>query len=95
MLKVTWDKILVLPIQKDYNVGGFQLETREEKAELWEVVAVWPGRMLENWSREAVDVSIWDIIYFTRYSTDEVKSDDKVYYSIKQSSVLAYKSVEK
>jgi co-chaperonin GroES (HSP10) len=44
---------------------------------------------LDNGSRAPIDVKIWDIVYFTKYSPDELEVDWIKYLVIKQSSILA------
>ena len=90
MLKVVEDKILVTPINdKSTSSQGLVLESREGKPEKGEVIAVGPGRTLENGSRENMDVKVGDIVYFTPYAPDAIDVDGKNYYTLKQSGILA------
>ena len=90
MLKTLEDRILVLPIDEAKETSrGVILETQTEKQTKGTVIFVGPGRTLENGMRENMDVKEWDIVFFTKYGPDELLYEDKKYFSIKQSSILA------
>ena len=90
MLKVVEDKILVTPINdKSTSKGWLVLEARQWKPEKGEVIAVGPGRTLENGSRENMDVKVGDIVFFTPYAPDAIDVDGIDYYTLKQSGILA------
>ena len=91
------DHILIKPINEENTTkSGIILPDSKEKPRKGEVVAVWDGRILDDWSRSAMDVKIWDIVYFTQYSPDEIEYEEKwektKYLVIKQSSLLAKES---
>ena len=92
------DHILVLPIVEETlsSAGIILPQSDKEKPSKGEVVAVWPGKILDNWSRGAMDVKVGNIVYFTKYSPDELEigtGADKVkYLVIRHSSVLAIES---
>ena len=91
------DHILIKPINEESTTkSGIILPDSKEKPRKGEVVAVWDGRILDDWSRSAMDVKIWDIVYFTQYAPDEIEYEEKwektKYLVIKQSSLLAKES---
>jgi len=88
-MRAVENKIIVEAIEDEYKVWDIDLENREEKPSHGIVISVGEGRFLENGMREKMDVRVWDEIYFTRYVPDMFEVDDKVYYSLKQSSILA------
>lgn len=91
-LKPLGDRIIVKPIQEDeVTKGGIILpDTAEkEKPEKGEVIAVGPGKILDNGQRLEMEVKVGDKILFTKYGPDEIKVDDEEILVIKQEDILA------
>ena len=61
----------------------------KERPEKGEVIAVGPGKMLDNGQRAAVSVKVGDMVMFKKYSPDEIKIDDKEYLVISEGDILA------
>lgn len=61
----------------------------KERPEQGEVIAVGPGRMLENGTRAAMSLKVGDKIVFKKYSPDEVKVDGVEYLVIAETDVMA------
>lgn len=61
----------------------------KEKPEKGEVVAVGPGKLLDNGSRAQMSVKIGDRVVFKKYSPDEVKVDDQEYLVISEADIIA------
>ena len=84
------DHILVEPIEEENKTKSWIiLPDSKEKPSKWSVVAVWNWKILDNGSRAPIDVKVGDIVYFTKYSPDELEVDWTKYLVIKQSSILA------
>jgi len=47
------------------------------------------GKILENGQRAPMDVKVGDVVYFTKYSPDELEIDSKTYLVVRHSSLLA------
>jgi chaperonin GroES len=60
-----------------------------ERPEQGEVVAIGPGRLLENGTRAAMSLKVGDKIVFKKYSPDEVKVDGMEYLVIAESDIMA------
>lgn len=88
-LRATGDKLIVKAINEKPMAWSIILDTRTDLPCHWVVVAVGPGRFLENGTREIMDVTEGDEVYFTRYTPDMFEIEDQEYYAIKQSSLLA------
>lgn len=90
-LKPLNDKIIVKPLKEnEISRGGIVLpQTAEEKPEKGEVVAVGPGKILDNGQRAEMDVKIGDRVVFKKYSPDEIKIDNEEYLIISQDDILA------
>ncbi|MSR85152.1 co-chaperone GroES [Candidatus Uhrbacteria bacterium] len=61
----------------------------KERPEQGEVIAVGPGKMLDNGSRAPMDVKVGDKVVFKKYSPDEIKIDDQEYLVVAASDVMA------
>jgi len=85
------DHLVVKAVTEQKTVGGIIIpETADkEKPEKGEVIAVGPGKLLENGSRAALSVKIGDIVVFKKYSPDEIKVGKDDYLVIREDDVLA------
>jgi chaperonin GroES len=90
-LKPLNDKIIVKPIKEDERTkSGIVLpQTAEEKPEKGEVLAVGPGKLLENGQRAPMSVKVGDKVIFKKYSPDEIKVDQEEYLIISEDDILA------
>ena len=61
----------------------------KERPERGEVVAVGPGRVMENGSRSPMEVSVGQTVLFKKYAPDEVKVDGEEYLIIKMDDLMA------
>ncbi len=87
------DHILVEAIEEENKTkSGIILPDTKEKPSKGKVVAVGNGKILDNGTRAPIDVKIGDIVYFTKYSPDELDVEGTKYLVIKQSSLLAKQS---
>ncbi|MCL6581689.1 MAG: co-chaperone GroES [Firmicutes bacterium] len=93
MLKPLGDRIVVKVIEEEERTpGGIVLpDTAKEKPIVGEVVAVGPGRMLDNGQRVALEVKVGDKVVFSKYGGTEVKIDGEEYLIMRESDVLAIK----
>ncbi len=91
-LKPIGDHLIVKPVAKEeMSASGIIIpETvNKERPERGEIIAVGPGRMLENGQRSVIDVKVGDQVVFKKYAPDEVKVDDVEYLVIKADDVMA------
>lgn len=90
MLKPIEDHVLVEAIvEETTSKSGFILPESKDKPNKGKVLAIWDGKILENGNRWAMDVQVWDTVFFSTYSPDEIELDGKKYLIIKQNSILA------
>ncbi len=61
----------------------------KEKPEKGEIIAVGPGKLLENGQRATPSVKVGDKVVFKKYSPDEIKLDNVEYLVISESDVMA------
>ena len=62
--------------------------TGKEKPQQGQVVAVGPGRVLDNGTRVTVDVQVNDQVIFSKFSGTELKLDGKEYLVLRESDIL-------
>jgi len=91
MLKPLGDHLIVKPSSKEEKTksGIFLPDTSKEKPEQGEVIAVGPGKILENGLRALMSVKVGDKVLFTKYSPNEIKLDENEYLVLTESDVLA------
>jgi chaperonin GroES len=86
------DKVVVKPLSlEEVTASGIVLPDTvdKEKPMQGEVIAVGPGRLLENGQRAATSVAKGDKVLFTKYAPDEVEIDDEEYLVIDEEKILA------
>lgn len=86
------DRLIVkaLPKEEATKSGIILPDTVDkERPEQGEVIAVGPGKLLEDGKRSAMDVKVGDKIIFKKYAPDEVKVEDQEYLVISEYDVLA------
>lgn len=86
------DKVIVkaLPKEEATKAGIILPETADkERPEQGEVIAVGPGRLLDNGTRAPMNLKVGDKVVFKKYSPDEVKIDEVEYLVLAESDVMA------
>jgi len=85
------DHVIVEPIEEETVTESWIVlpDSAKDKPQKGKVIAVWPGKILDNGQRAPMDVEEWDIVYFTKYSPDELEVEGKKYLVIRHSSILA------
>jgi chaperonin GroES len=75
---------------EERTAGGIVLpDTAKEKPQRGVVIAVGPGKLLDNGKRGAVLVKKGDEVYYGKYAGTEVKIDNETYVILRESDVLA------
>ncbi len=91
-IKPLADHILIEPIVRDEKTktGILLPETIEkERPEQGKVIAVGPGKKTSSGKILSLEVKKGDIVFFTKYSPNEIKVDNKEYLIVKAEDVLA------
>jgi len=91
-LRPLGDHLVIKPIEDDQmtKLGIVLPDTAtKEKPEKGEVIAVGPGKVLDNGTRAALQVKVGDKVVFKKYSPDEIKVGDDEYLIISEGDVLA------
>ncbi|MGQ9511825.1 MULTISPECIES: co-chaperone GroES [Thermodesulfitimonas] len=90
MIRPLADRVVVKPLpMEEVTKGGIVLpDTAKEKPQKGEVVAVGPGRLLDNGQRVAVDVKVGDKVLYSKYAGNEVKLDGEEYLILREADIL-------
>jgi chaperonin GroES len=90
-IKPLEDRIVIKRSEPETKTAGgiILTESAQEKPQQGTVLAVGPGRQLENGQRAALDVSVGDVIYFGKYAGTDIQLDGEDVIIMKESDVLA------
>jgi chaperonin GroES len=91
-LRPLGDRLIVKALTKEEKTAsGIILPDTadQERPEQGEVIAVGPGRLLDNGSLAPMTVKVGNKVVFKKYSPDEVKVDGEEVLVISESDVLA------
>jgi chaperonin GroES len=90
-IKPLEDRILVEPQDAEQvTKSGLVIpDTAKEKPQEGKVIATGPGRLDDNGNRVPLDVSVDDVIIFSKYGGTEVKYDGKEYLLLNARDILA------
>jgi chaperonin GroES len=76
--------------QEEQVRGGIIIpDTAKEKPQEAEVVAVGPGKLQDDGTRQPMDVSAGDRILIGKYSGSEIKIDEDEYVILREDEILA------
>lgn len=83
------DRVVVKVVKEEKTAGGLYLpDNAQEKPQTGEILAVGPGKILDNGSRQTVDVAVGDRVLFAKYSGTEVKLDGETYLLLAEKDIL-------
>ena len=90
-LKPLGDRIVVQSVAAEEKTSGgiFLPDSAQEKPQQAKVLAVGPGRVLDNGKLTTMDVKVDDTVYYSKYAATEVKVGGKEYLILRQDDVLA------
>ena len=89
-IKVVGNRVLVRQVESvEKTASGILLpDTAKEKPFEGEVIAVGSGRVLDDGSREVMEVKAGDRVLFSKYGGVEVKIEGVVYLVLRQDDIL-------
>jgi chaperonin GroES len=90
MLKPLGDRIVVKAIEADEKTsGGIVLpDSAKERPQTGEVLAVGPGKTLDNGSVAAMEVKVGDKVVYSKYGGTEIKVDGQEVIILRQDDIL-------
>ncbi len=85
------DRVLVKRVDVEEKTAGglFIPETAKEKPSRAEIIAVGPGKVLDNGTRVALEVKVGDIVLFGKYAGSEIKLDGVEHLVMREEDILA------
>ncbi len=86
------DRVLVKPIEKEeVTASGIVLPDTVDKKQKAEgvVIAVGPGKTLENGTKAPMDVKVGDKVLFRKWGGEEVKIEKDEYKMLGSEDILA------
>ena len=90
-LRPLGDRIVIQPTpREEMTKSGIVLpDTAKEKPQEGSVLAVGPGRILDDGKRETVDVKVGDKVLYAKYAGTEFKIEDNELLIVSQKDILA------
>ena len=91
------DRVIVRRMEEERtSAGGIVIpDSAAEKPIQGKVIAVGPGKILDNGDRRPVDVKVGDKVLFAKYSGTEVKIDDEEYLVMREEDIMGVIEKEK
>lgn len=85
------DRVIVKILESEEKTKGgiFLPDTAKEKPQQGKVIAVGPGKTLEDGTKSPVDVKSGDTVLFAKYAGTEVKIDGDEFLVIAEKDILA------
>ena len=90
-LRPLGDRVVIEPIpREDMTKSGIVLpDTAKEKPQEGKVIAVGPGKTLDDGKREAIDVKTGDKVLYAKYAGTEFKIDGEDLLIVSSKDILA------
>ncbi|HEU4572660.1 MAG TPA: co-chaperone GroES [Candidatus Limnocylindrales bacterium] len=90
-LRPLGDRVVIQPTpREEMTKSGIVLpDTAKEKPQEGTVLAVGPGRILDDGKRESIDVKVGDKVLYAKYAGTEFKVDDEELLIVSQKDILA------
>ncbi|WP_342387645.1 co-chaperone GroES [Salinicoccus bachuensis] len=92
MLKPLGNRVVIDLTQKEETTtksGIILTESAKEKPQEGTVVAVGPGKVLDNGNRVELEVKEGDRVVYSKFAGTELKHDDKDYLVLADTDILA------
>jgi chaperonin GroES len=85
------DRVVVEPIEADEKTaGGIVLpDTAKEKPQRGTVIAVGPGKLLDNGKRGELSVAVGDEVIYAKYGGSDIEINDAEVKILRESDILA------
>lgn len=85
------DKVVVERVESsDKTAGGIFLpDSSKEKPNRGTIVAIGPGKLLDDGTRGPLQVKVGDEVLFTTYAPETIEIDDEEFLLMSESDILA------
>ena len=90
-LKPLDDRVVVEPVEaEEITAGGIVLpDTAKEKPQRGTVLAIGPGKLLDNGQRGKLSVTVGDEVIYGKYTGSEIEVDGREVKILRESDILA------
>lgn len=84
------DRVVVKPLSRETvtKTGIVLPDTAKEKPQEGEIVAIGPGKLLDNGKRIALEVNVGERVLFAKYAGTEVKMDGEEYLILRENDIV-------
>jgi chaperonin GroES len=89
LLKPVADRLLIKPTWREHTDSGLHLPTKNKSPERGVVLAVGPGKILDDGQRQSLSVQPGDIVIFERWQGHDVEVDSLKLLLLRECFVLA------
>lgn len=85
------DRVVIKAVDREQQTatGIYLPDTAQEKPQEGIIIAVGPGKLLDNGTRATIDVKEGDKVLFSKYAGTEVKQGSEEYMILRESDILA------
>ena len=85
------DRVVVKAVERAEQTksGLFLPDTAQEKPQEALVVAVGPGKLLDDGTRTPIDLKVGDKVLYSKYAGTEIKQLDEEFLILRESDILA------
>ena len=85
------DRVVLRPREKEeVTKSGIVLpDSAREKPQEGEVIAIGPGRVLDNGNRVSMELKVGQVVLYAKYAGTEFKLEDEEYLIVREPDVLA------
>ncbi len=85
------DRVVIEPLEAEEQTAGgiFLPDTAKQKPQRGRVMAVGPGKLLDDGKRAAVSVAIGDEVLYGRYAGSDIEVERKEIKILRESDILA------
>jgi chaperonin GroES len=90
-LRPLGDRVVVKAVEREEQTksGLYLPDTAQEKPQEAVVVAVGPGKLLDNGSRVPIDLKEGDTVLYSKYAGTEIKQGDEELLILRDTDILA------
>ena len=90
LLRPLADHVLVRrrEVEEPHQGGIIIPDTAKEKPQEGEILAVGPGRMMDDGHRQPIAVAIGDIVLFGKYAGSEIRLDHEDLLVLRESDIV-------
>ena len=88
------DKVLVKPSEAEAKTSGgiYIPDSAQQKPQEGEVIAVGPGRVLDDGSRSTLAVAVGDKVIYSKYGGTELKLEGQEYMILDEDQIYAVRA---